>query len=177
METNFPILHTARLLLRQIVDTDLENIFKGLSHPEVVRYYGVRFRTQEATKAQMSWFANLEAGQTGIWWAICERESGEFMGSCGFYNLSKAHRKGEVGLWLLPEYWGKGTMTETMRLICEYGFTELNLHRIEGFVETENTGCKKALNKLAFTHEGTMKDCEWKDGRFISVDVYAKFRN
>ena len=50
--TEFPILKTERLLLRQFVDTDLENVFKGLSHPEIIKYYGVSYQTLEATKAQ-----------------------------------------------------------------------------------------------------------------------------
>ena len=52
--TEFPILKTERLLLRQFADTDLENVFKGLSHPKVIKYYGVNYQTLEATKEQMT---------------------------------------------------------------------------------------------------------------------------
>jgi [ribosomal protein S5]-alanine N-acetyltransferase len=68
-------------------------------------------------------------------------------------------------------------MTEAMPLICKYGFDKLGIHRIEGFVETENLICKKAMDKLDFKHEGTMRDCEIKNGRFISLDIYAKINN
>lgn len=44
METNFPTLNTDRLLLREIIDSDLENIFNGLSHPDVIRHYGISFQ-------------------------------------------------------------------------------------------------------------------------------------
>lgn len=63
-----------------------------------------------------------------------------------------------------------------MRLIYNYGFDELGLHRIEGFVETENKNCKNAMAKLDFQHEGTMKDCEIKNGQFISLDIYVKLK-
>ncbi len=65
-------------------------------------------------------------------------------------------------------------MTETMPLIFNYAFNTIGLHRIEGFVETENTNCKKALAKLDFQLEGTMNDCEIKNGNFISLDIYSK---
>ncbi len=29
------------------------------------------------------------------------------------------------------------------------------------------------MDKLDFTFEGTMKDCEIKNGKFISLDIYA----
>jgi len=73
-----------------------------------------------------------------------------------------------------PEYWHRGIMTEAMPLICNYGFNKLRLHRIEGIVETENVNCKKAIAKLNFKYEGTMVDCEIKNGKFISLDMYAK---
>jgi ribosomal-protein-alanine N-acetyltransferase len=81
--------------------------------------------------------------------------------------------KAELGCWLLPEYWGTGMMTEAVPLVVDYGFNKMGLHRIEGFVETENIRCKKAMGKLRFDHEGTMKDCEIKNGRFISQDIYS----
>ena len=86
----------------------------------------------------------------------------------------KRTQKAEIGLWLLPAYWGQGYMQEAMPLICQYGFEQLGLHRIEGFVESNNANCQQALAKLSFIHEGRMQDCELKDGKFISIDIYAR---
>ena len=174
--STFPILESDRLHLRQFKDTDLGNVFKGLSHPEIIKYYGISFDTLEATKAQMSWFENLEKTETGIWWAICSKEDKVFLGVGGLNELSKEHRKAEIGFWLLPEYWGQGIMKEGMSLILTYSFEELKLHRIEGFVESKNKNCQKGLAKLHFIHEGTMRDCEVKNGALISLDIYSKIK-
>ncbi|MBL7747030.1 MAG: GNAT family N-acetyltransferase [Chitinophagaceae bacterium] len=176
MKTNFPIIKTERLLLRQFADSDLENVYRGLSQPDVIKYYGVSYQTLEATKAQMEFFADLEINGTGIWWAVCSPDNGIFYGAGGLNSLSKEHQKAEIGFWLLPEFWGKGILAEAMPLICNYGFEHLGLHRIEGIVETENINCKNAMAKLDFRHEGTMRDCEIKNGRFISLDIYAKLK-
>lgn len=45
----FPTFKTDRLLLRKIVNSDIGHIFKGLSDPDVIRYYGVSFMTLEGT--------------------------------------------------------------------------------------------------------------------------------
>jgi ribosomal-protein-alanine N-acetyltransferase len=173
MLKNFPVIKTERLLLRQFVDSDLESVFKGLSNPEITKYYAVSYPTLEATKEQMKFFADLEANETGIWLAISSLDNRIFYGAGGLNNLSKAHKKAEIGFWLLPEYWGQGIMKEAMPIICNYGFDILELHRIEGFVETANKNCKNAMAELDFNHEGTMIDCEIKNGRFISLDIYA----
>lgn len=148
--TEFPKLHTERLLLRQFVDRDVENVFKALSDPDVIRYYGVSYETLEATKEQMRFFANLEENRAGIWWAVCSADNKVFFGAGGINDLKKEHRKAEIGFWLLKDYWGRGIMTEAIPLILNYGFDKLGLHRIEGIVESENVVCKKAVEKLNF---------------------------
>ena len=173
MDGNFPILKTERLLLRRFSDTDLPKVFEGLSHPEVIRYYGVSFDSLEATKEQMKWFAGIEREGTGIWWAVCSKDNRIFYGAGGLNSIGK-HRKTEIGFWLLPAFWGKGIMKEAVPLIVDYGFSKLHLHRIEGLVESDNQNCKNAMSKLDFQHEGTMRDCEVKNGKFISLEIYAR---
>mgnify|MGYP001133751685 CR=1 FL=1 len=165
---------TNRLLLRQFNESDLENVFKGLSHPDVIKHYGISFESLEATKEQIAWFADLEKDGTGIWFAVCSSDNKTFYGAGGLNSLNKKHKKAEIGFWLMPEFWGQGIMKEAMPLICDYGFYELGLHRIEGFVESDNLNCKNAMAKLDFQHEGTMKDCEIKNGKYISLDIFAK---
>ncbi|WP_299888047.1 GNAT family N-acetyltransferase [uncultured Lacinutrix sp.] len=176
MVNNFPILESERLILRQFNSSDLENVFQGLSHPDIIKYYGISFKTIEATKEQMTWFSDLEKNGTGIWWAVCSKTDGAFLGAGGLNNLNTENKKAEIGFWLLPENWGKGFMSEAMLLIFNYAFNTIGLHRIEGFVETENINCKKALAKLDFNLEGTMLDCEIKNEKFISLDIYSKFK-
>lgn len=173
MTTEFPNLKNDRFLLRQFEENDLQNVFNGLSNPDVIKYYGVNFGSLEATKEQMDWFAQLEKSETGIWWAICSPDNKTFYGAGGFNNLSKEHKKAEVGFWLLPEFWGQRIMTEAMPLICNHGFNKLGLHRIEAYVDCKNTNCNRAMLKLNFRHEGTMLDCEIKNGKFISLHIYA----
>jgi ribosomal-protein-alanine N-acetyltransferase len=148
-------------------------IFKGLSHPEVIKYYGISYQSIEECIDQIKFYRKLERNNTGIFLAIETKGSEDFVGVGGFNNLSSLHQKAEIGFWLLPEFWQMGYMQEAVRKICDYAFHSLNLHRIEGFVESENLTCKKAIEKLGFTHEGCMKECEIKNGKRISLDIYA----
>lgn len=176
--TKNPTIEIERLLLRKVVASDIDNIFEGLSHPDVVKYYGVSFKTLEATKEQMTFYTTLEKEETGIWFAVCSNDDKTFYGACGFNNLSKKHNKAEIGFWLLIDFWGQGIMKEAVPLVCKYGFDKLGLHRIEGFVESDNINCKRLLSKLDFRYEGTIKDCEIKkNGKFISLEIYAKIRD
>jgi ribosomal-protein-alanine N-acetyltransferase len=154
--------------------SDKPKIYQGLSHPDVIRYYGVSYQTYEDTQVQMDWYDYLLVSETGIWWAICDRTAPEtLIGACGFDHLERSHRRTETGYWLLPDYWGMGVMSECFPAIIRYAFSELDLHRIMAVVETENAGSRRLLEKLGFNYEGTHRECEIKNGAFISLDYYA----
>ena len=172
--TNHPtLINTERLLLREINEDDLENVFHGLSNNEVTKYYAVSFNSLEETKTQMAWYKNLRREKTGIWWAICSREDKTFFGAIGYNDWDEEHHKAELGFWLLPKYWGNGFIKEAIPLIIGYGFEQLKLHRIEAYVESENGNSSRTFKSLTFNYEGCLRDCELKNDQFISLDVYA----
>jgi len=170
----FPILATERLILRQFQETDIEPVYYGLSHPDVIKHYGVHYDSLSATREQIAWFKKIEKEETGIWWAVCNSHDHTFLGAVGFNNRNKEHRKIEMGYWLLPEFWGSGIMKEAAQMACNYAFETMRVHRIEAFVEVENKNSRKVLNQLGFQLEGIMRDCEIKDEQFISLEIYAK---
>ena len=173
MNKEFPVFKTGRLLLRQFEERDINNVFLGLSDPDVIRYYGVHFITLEETKKQTEWFAELEKDETGIWWAVCSSDNSIFYGAVGLYYLNRDLKKAELGFWLMPAFWGRGIIRESVLLAIDYGFKEMHLKRIEAEVETENTISKRVMEKLQFVYEHTKQDCEIKHGKYISLDVYA----
>jgi len=174
MTSPFPILHTAGLLMRAFEEKDLDSVFLGLSDPRVIKYYGVHYNSRESAKRQMSWFTELQNDGTGIWWAVCSPDNTVFYGAGGLNNLHRGHKKAEIGFWLMPEFWRQGHMTKVIPMIVNYGFQILGLHRIEAMVETENQNCKRVMAKLDFIHEGTLRECEIKNGNWISLDIFAK---
>ena len=174
--TDFPFLKTERLVLRQIMPADQMQVYLGLSNRQVIKYYGVEYHSFPDTGEQMKWYQELYENKTGLWWAIT-LGGNELVGACGYYNLQVPHRKGELGYWLLPAYWRQGLMQEALQSVIPFGLRNLNLHRIEAYVETENQASGQLLRRLGFQHEGTLQDAEIKNDRFISLDVFAMRNN
>lgn len=166
-------MKTQNYYLKEIESKDIVNIHKGLSDPEVTKYYDVHFPTLEDTEIQMEWYRQLKEQGTGLWWGIYDKSDDQFRGAGGYNSLDKKHQKAEIGLWLLKEYWGKGILKEVMPLLFKLGFDNLNLNRVEGYVHSSNAKCKSALEKINFTYEGTLREWEIKNGAFLDIDVYA----
>ncbi len=172
-----PLLTTQRFLLQSIEAADQAFIFKGLSHPDVILYYGVSYETFESAKAQIDWYESLEKEQTGCWWKIVDKQTNEPVGACGMNYYSAQHEKAELGYWLLPEYWGKGIMQEVLPVVIEHLFSHWRLHRLEAIVETGNDASVKLLDRSGFKYEGTLRDAEIKKGKRISLMMYSLLKN
>ena len=171
----FPNLTTDRLLLRQPERKDLDAVFKGLSNKEVIRYYGIAYRSKEEAKAQMEWYEYVWENEEGLYWVIADKDKGNFLGTAGLYHWMHPNRKAELGFWLLPEAWGKGFMAEALRPVLKYGIDTMELYRIEALVEQGNSRAVKTLSQLGFLHEGTLRECELKEeaDKFISLEMHG----
>jgi [ribosomal protein S5]-alanine N-acetyltransferase len=169
----FPELNTSRFLLQQIVPDDQAFIFKGLSDPQVIPYYGVRYDSFEATCAQMDFYDDLLTNKTGCWWKIVNKQTMKPAGACGINGYQAEHEKAEIGYWLLPEFWKKGIMPEVVPVMIAYLFANWKLHRLEAVVEDGNEASCKLSEKLGFRFEGKLREAEIKFGKRISLLMYS----
>lgn len=169
----FPELSTERFLLQRILPEDQAFVFEGLSHPQVIPFYGVRYDSFEAAKAQMDWYEKLWREGSGVPWKIVDKETKEKIGVIAVYHYQPVHKKAEIGFWLLPQFWHKGIATETLKAVINYWQKRKGLHRLEAFVEEGNKASDAVLKKIGFAYEGTMRECEIKNGKYISLRMYS----
>lgn len=173
----FPPLDTPRLHLRRLTPDDAEIIFRIQSDPEVIRYFG---RAGDASiEAARERVARIDAGireHTSIRWGITLRDTGELIGTAGFWRWNKPHRNAEIGYDLRPAWWGRGLMPEAVRAILRFGFDEMDLHRVEANVDTENQRSVRVLERLGFVREGVLRENWLNEGRFTDTGTYGLLR-
>ncbi|WP_437967619.1 GNAT family protein [Sorangium sp. So ce260] len=174
----FPVLTTPRLRLRSIEPGDVERIFRIQSDPEVTRYFG---RGPDASIADSERrIATIIAGvreHTSIRWGITLEESGELVGTGGFWRWNKPHRWAEIGYELLPAFWNRGIMTEALRAVLRFGFASMDLHRVEAQIDPENRASARVLERLGFAREGLLRQNWYHDGRYTDTAVYGLLRD
>lgn len=69
---------------------------------------------------------------------------------------------------------GKGYTTEAVRLLVDFGFKELKLHRIEAGVMPHNLGSIRVLEKAGFQKEGIARknveiNGKWEDHQVLAI--------
>ena len=172
--TPFPTLETPRLVLRELVPADAETLFRMQSNPEVVRYFG---RPAHATLADTEKLLGIvfdaQRDITGIRWGLSLRDGGALAGTCGFWRWNKQNRCSEIGYEMAPEFWGRGLMVEALGPILRFGFTQMELHRVEATIDPENQASRRVLEKIGFKRDALMRENWFYDGKFTDSAIYG----
>lgn len=173
--TPFPNLETERLLLRRVNDTDVNEIFQLRSNPETMKYIPrpLVTTTEEALEHIATIDARIDSNE-GINWAITLKGDSKLIGIIGHYRIKPEHYRAEIGYMLLPEYSGKGIISEAVEEAIRYGFEVMQLHSIEAVIDPDNIGSARVLEKLQFAKEAHFKENEYFEGRFWDSVIYSK---
>lgn len=99
---------------------------------------------------------------------------GQVAGSVGLDKI-EGH-KAEIGYWLAEKYWGKGIMTEAVRLVTRFGFEKLGLGRIYAHVFSFNKASMRVLGKARYKLEGILRKDRKKENKFLDSYLFAKVK-
>jgi [ribosomal protein S5]-alanine N-acetyltransferase len=176
--THFPSLSTNRLFLRQIESEDAEALFATFSDEEVMKFYGSEPHSsledsRQWIQRQHYWYAQREA----IRWGITLKGEDTVIGSVSFHHFDPGFHHGEIGYELNRAYWRRGIMSEAVSAILTFGFTELELHRIEANIDIANEASKELLLKLGFTYEGNLCERYFFRNRFEDEHYFGLLKD
>ena len=88
------------------------------------------------------------------------------VGSLGLWGARPKDRNATIGIALGREHTGRGFGTDAMRVIVDYGFREMGLHRVQLEVAAFNMAGVRAYEKAGFVEEGRHRESVWHDGRW-----------
>ncbi|MCR8643403.1 GNAT family N-acetyltransferase [Paenibacillus sp. N1-5-1-14] len=168
-------LHTERLILRKMNESDAPNLFKIWSDPAVTKYMDIDcFIDEDQAIEMIKLMDELSQDHKAIRYSIIEKESDVIIGTCGYNYFDWDNGRTEVGYDIAKDYWGKGYATEAIGSLVDYAFTTLKLNRIQAKVVPANVGSAKVLEKLNFTFEGTLRQYEKVNDTFNDLNMYAR---
>ena len=172
--SHIPTLETDRLILRKMKVADAEDMFDYAKRLDVTTYLlWSPHINQKYTEDYLRYLQNRYALGEFYDWAVVDKESGRMIGTCGFTRIDTAHRCGEIGYVLNPDFHGRGLGTEAARKVLQFGFEELALHRIEAKFMRGNEGSLRVTEKLGMTFEGYRRDAMWVKQAYRTIGVSA----
>ena len=139
-------LEAENVILRSITLEDTYNILKWRNHPSVKKNFCLQEDLKEET--HLAWFQNKILKREVVQFIIIDNQP---VGSTYLRDIDHKNHKAEFGIFIGEEMArGKGIGTSATKLIVQYGFEELGLHKIYLRVFTNNTSAIKAYEKAGF---------------------------
>lgn len=164
------------LSLRLPRASDAPALFALASDPEVTRWFSWGPYASEAEAA--AWLARqpgARARREQLDLVVEHAEHGP-IGVTGFAEFSPRDRRAVIGTWLGRAFWGTGANREAKALLCRLGFEVCGLERIAAYANVDHIRSQRALERLGFQREGTLRAFHRHQGEPRDVVVLALLR-
>ena len=163
---------TERLLLRPWRCEDLDDLYAYSHCDEVGPMAGWRpHATREEAEKALAKYVTHE-----LHWALVWRENGRVIGAVKLNpdtNRGKFYAKA-ISFVLSPAYWGRGLMTEAVKAVIDYAFSEIGIDLLSAFHYAGNDRSRRVLEKCGFEYEITFKNMVTRyDGRVFDMVCYC----
>lgn len=159
--------------------TSVENVEKyafWLNHPEGRLY--ARNPLPRTIEELKKWYEPPGEGMPrDISFEIFHKEDQKPIGLVGFLHINWLNRNANIFINIgEPEYWGRGLAEEAAKLVIQYGFEELNFHKIFTSVFAPNKRSLNVAKKIGFIHECTLKEEIYVNGEYVDREKFALFK-
>jgi len=162
--------------MRGMERTDLEFLKKWISNEKVTHYLetGDRPPTIERLNEQ---FDRESKSQNDIPFMVIHQKGNVPIGWGGLYDINWIKRSCEMRFFIgETKYWKLTAVLESEKLLIQYAFEKLNLHKVRAGANIENKGSWKVLEREGFVKEGVFRDSVYRNGKYYDVYVYSMLR-
>lgn len=123
-------------------------------------------------------FVHKNSNSNSILFAICDLSDDKYIGNIKLGPIDWKNRKAEFGRFIGDvNSRGKGIGSETTRLILEYAFMDLNLHKVTAGCVSDNIASIKSNLKFGFKQEATLRKDFFQEGRYFDVFRFGILRD
>jgi RimJ/RimL family protein N-acetyltransferase len=150
------LLETPRFLLREIVPSDVDDLFELDSNPAVHEFLGNQPIQDKRDLEKVIASLQRQYAENGIGrWAVIDKQSKEFVGWAGLKFerelINGTSNYYDLGYRIKQKYWGKGIATECAQALINYALDKLELREIYAITDPSHEISKKILRKVGFS--------------------------
>ena len=155
MQHEFSML-TSQCHIRDVRLSDDEQILAAMSCPKVAAMYSGGFQNEADVQRYIDVLLKEYESGTFRTLAVAERQSDRLIG-CITIDTHKHFPRAELSYWLAQNFRNRGYMTEAITAVIQYGFSDLELRRIQAYYSVDNPASGRVLEKTGMVHEGTLR--------------------
>ena len=171
--TGLPELTGSLVSLRELRASDAPALFSALSSEQVSRFISPPPATVDGFGRFINWaIRQREVGQY-VCFAVVPHDSDTAIGIFQVRSLEPAFGTAEWGFALASEFWGTGIFVDGAKLIVDFAFEVLGVHRLEARAALKNGRGNGALRKLGAVQEGVLRRSFQRNGEYLDQALWT----
>lgn len=111
-------------------------------------------------------FAVADPTDDAACFSVVDLADDTLVGDALLWAIDHHNRTAHIGISLRPSFRGRGLAADVVRVLCEYGFQVLGLHRLQIETLTDNEPMIRAAVQVGFVEEGRLRGSAWVYGDF-----------
>lgn len=153
------MLQTERLILRRFVESDAEAMFQNQASSAENLIY-VTWDPHPDVEVTRNSIRNWVASYTNpnyYKWAICLKEDPEHViGDISIVEMNESDSSCEIGYILGKNYWGRGMMTEALKAVLDFCFTQVGFQKARARYASLNPALGRVMEKAGMSYLKTI---------------------
>ena len=171
--TGLPCLIGNLVTLREMRASDAPALFAALSSEQVSKFISPPPATVDGFGRFINWaIRQRQAGQY-MCFAVVPHGSDTAIGIFQVRSLEPAFGTAEWGFALASEFWGTGIFVDGAKMMVDFAFEVLGVHRLEARAAVRNGRGNGALRKLGAVQEGVLRRSFVRNGEYLDQALWT----
>lgn len=168
-----PVLAGRSVTLRELELPDAPALLAMLTTDEVTRFISPPPTTVEGFERFIEWTHRQRAAGQYVCFAVVPAGMTTAIGLFQVRSLEPGFATAEWGFALGSAFWGTGAFIEGARLVVNFAFDAIGVHRLEARAAVQNGRGNGALRKLGAAQEGVLRRSFLKDGQYLDQALWS----
>jgi len=172
-QQRLPVLASPQVVLREVRLSDAASLFAMLTSEEVARFISPPPSTVEGFERFIAWTHRQRVAGTYVCFAVTLRETDQAIGIFQVRSLENQFSTAEWGFAIGSPFWGTGAFREGAKLVLDFAFDVLGVHRLEARAAVCNGRGNAALLKVGAVQEAVLRKSFLRNGEYLDQVLYA----
>lgn len=168
-----PELRGVKVTLRDLRLSDAPSLLAMLATEEVARFISPPPTTVEGFERFIAWSHRERAAGNYVCFAVVPAGSDTAVGLFQVRQLEPGWGTAEWGFAVGAPYWGTGIFVDGARLVVDFTFDVLGVHRLEARAAVQNGRGNGALRKLGAVQEGVLRRSFLRHGEYLDQVLWT----
>jgi len=168
-----PVLNGAMATLRELRLSDAPALLAMLSTEEVTQFISPAPATVQGFERFIAWSNRERAQGTHVCFAVVPHGMDVPVGIFQIRQLDPGFATAEWGFAIASAFWGTGLFIDAARLVVDFAFDEIQIHRLEARAAVLNGRGIGALKKIGAIPEGILRKSLLRNGEFLDQALWT----